>query len=123
MSSFALIAMGAVTATMAVSSAGASRSSSGSMANAYADNALSITNAFQNAASKRYAAAEKARTIAFFLTKEEEDGMVLLGIDLESGDEIGRVPMHEKEPQFMVDATGNRVYYFRNKTELLAYDF
>ncbi len=49
--------------------------------------------------------------------------MVLMGIDLTTGSEIGALPMAEKDPQFMVDAIGNRVYYFRNRNELLAYDF
>jgi len=31
--------------------------------------------------------------------------------------------MAEKSPHFMVDAIGSRVYYFRGKSELLAYDF
>ena len=115
--------LGAVTATMAVASAGGARTSSSySTSQAYADSALNITSAFQNSVAKRYAAAEKARSVAFFLTKEEE-GMVLLGINLGDGNEVGRIPMDEKEPQFMVDDIGNRVYYFRNKTELLAYDF
>ena len=49
--------------------------------------------------------------------------MVLLGIDMTNGSDIGRIPMTEKEPQFMVDAIGSRVYYFKDKKELLAYDF
>ena len=87
------------------------------------DTTLNITNSFQQAVAERYAAAEKARNVAFFLTTEKEEGMVLMGIDIETGTEIGKVPMEEKEPQFMVDAPGSRVYYFRNKKELLAYDF
>ncbi len=121
-SGFALIAMGAVTATMAVANASGSRSTSGMTSQAYADSALMVTDAFQDSVSRRYAAAEKSSSVAFFLTKEEE-GMVLLGIDLDSGEEVGRVPMDEKEPQFMVDAIGSRVYYFKDKKELLAYDF
>jgi outer membrane protein assembly factor BamB len=122
MNSFALIAMGAVTATMAVANAQGSWSTTGATSQAYADSALLVTGAFQNSVAKRFAAAEKARTTAFFLTKEDDE-IVLLGIDLADGGEVGRIPMDEKEPQFMVDAVGNRVYYFRNKTELLAYDF
>jgi hypothetical protein len=49
--------------------------------------------------------------------------MLLIGIDLASGDEVGRIPMRDKEPQFMVDAIGSRVYHFKDKTELLAYNF
>ncbi len=44
-------------------------------------------------------------------------------VDLATGDEVGRIPMAEKEPQFMVDDIGNRVYYFKDKTEVIAYDF
>ncbi len=122
MNSFALMAMGAVTATMAVANAQGAWSTTGATSGAYTDSALMVTGAFQNSVAKRFAAAEKARTTAFFLTKED-DAMVLLGIDLADGSEVGRIPMDEKEPQFMVDAIGNRVYYFRNKTELVAYDF
>lgn len=124
MSSFALIAMGAVTATVAAgNAAGARTSSSWATSNAYANSALSVTNAFQDVAAKRYAAAEKARTIAFFLTKEEEEGMVLMGIDLATGDEVGRIAMNDKEPQFMVDDIANRVYYFKDKMTIEAHDF
>jgi len=124
MSPFALIAMGAVTAVVVAERAGPTRASGGGFTSQrMLDTTLNISNSFQAAVAARYAAAEKARNLAFFLTKEEEDGMVLMGIDLSSGSEIGRIPMTEKEPQFMVDALGSRVYYFRNKKELLAYDF
>lgn len=122
MSSFALIAMGAVTAVVAVERAGPTRAVGGLQGSRMLDSTLNITSSFQSAVNERFAAAEKAKTIAFFLTKEDE-GMVLLGIDLATGNEVGRIPMAEKEPQFLVDDIGNRVYYFKDKTELLAYDF
>ena len=123
MSPFALIAMGAVTAVIAVERAAQTRAYGGGyQSRQMLDSTLNISNSFQTAVAARFAAAEKAENLAFFMTKEEE-GMVLMGIDLSNGEEIGKVPMAEKEPQFMVDAIGNRVYYFRNKNELLAYDF
>jgi len=120
MSPFALIAMGAVTTAVAVGSA--SQAGGGWQSQSALDSTLRISNSFQDAVSSRYAAAEKGKNVAFFLTKEEE-GMVLMGIDLNGGAEVGRIPMTEKEPQFMVDAIGSRVYYFKDKTELIAYDF
>jgi outer membrane protein assembly factor BamB len=120
MSPFALIAMGAVTTAVAVGSA--TQAGGGWQSRSALDSTLRVSSSFQNAVSSRYAAAEKGKDIAFFLTKEEE-GMVLLGIDLNGGAEVGRIPMTEKEPQFMVDAVGSRVYYFKDKTELIAYDF
>ncbi len=122
MSSFALIAMGAVTAVIAVESAGATRAAGGWQGRQMLDSTLNISESFEKAVATRYAAAEKARNVAFFLTREEDE-IVLLGIDLGDGAEVGRIPMAEKEPQFMVDAIGSRVYYFRNKTEMVAYDF
>jgi len=122
MSPIALIAMGAVTTAVAVGSAGPTRSAGGWQSRSMLDSTLAISNSFQNAVSSRYAAAEKGRNVAFFLTKEEE-GMLLVGIDLSTGDEVGRIPMAEKEPKFMVDAIGSRVYHFKDGKELLAYDF
>lgn len=123
MSPFALVAMGAITAFVAVESAGPTRAAGGGWTSqSMLDSTLAISNSFEAAVTARYAAAEKGKNIAFFLTKEEE-GMLLIGIDLSSGEEVGRIPMAEKEPQFMVDAIGSRVYYFKDKTELVAYDF
>jgi len=124
MSTFALVAMGAVTAYVVTERAGPTRAAGGGYSSqGMLNSTLAISNSFQAAVAKRHAAAERARNVAFFLTKDDEDGMVLMGIDLATGSEIGSVPMAEKEPQFMVDALGSRVYYFRNKNELLAYDF
>ena len=40
------------------------------------------------------------------------------------GSEVGSIPMADKEPQFMVDAIGRRVYYFSaGGGELVAYSF
>ena len=124
MNPFALIAMGAVTAVVVAERAGPTRMRGGGFdSQRMLDTTLNISNSFQAAVAARYAAAEKERDLAFFLTKEEKDGVVLMGIDLTNGSEIGQIPMTEKEPQFMVDAFGSRVYYFRNKKELIAYDF
>ena len=117
MSPFALIAMGAVTATMI---AGEARSLGSGYSNF--DGTMMVASSFQNAVAARYAAAQAERHLSFFLTKEEE-GMALVGINLRDGEEVGRIPMEEKEPRFMVDAIGSRVYYFRGGNELLAYDF
>ena len=73
-------------------------------------------------ADKSDPVAQKSRNLAFFLTKGE-DSLLLTGIDLASGVVVGEIPMAEKEPQFMVDAIGNRVYYFTPGAELRAFDF
>ena len=123
MSPFALIAMGAVTTAVAVGNAGPTRAAGGGwQSQSMLNSTLAISNSFQDAVSSRFAAAERGKNVAFFLTKEEE-GMLLIGIDLSNGEEVGRIPMAEKEPQFMVDAIGSRVYHFKDKSQILAYDF
>ena len=117
---FTLVAMGALTAYMVADSASADTSSWQDQQ--LLDNALAMSSGFEAAVAARYAATEKSRNLAFFLT-QEEDGIVLVGIDLLDGVVVGQIPMTEKNPQFMVDAIGSRVYYFREKSELLAYDF
>ncbi len=121
MNSFALIAMGAVTAAAAVGNMYGSAGTPG-MASSYAQSTQNLTGSYASMVSARYAAAEKARNIAFFMTREEKQ-MMLVGIDLTNGQEIGEIPMTEKEPTFKVDAISNRVYYFRDKTQIAAYDF
>jgi outer membrane protein assembly factor BamB len=116
----ALVAMGAVTAYMVADRAGEDISSWGDQQRL--SNVLAMSSGFEAAAAARYAAAEKSRNLAFFLT-QEEDGIALVGIDLLNGVVVGQIPMAEKSPHFMVDAIGSRVYYFRGKNELLAYDF
>ena len=120
---FALVAMGAVTAAVAVGNAGYAYNSGGYAASHTAlDSTLNLTESFQDSISKRFASSEAAREVAFFLTTEEE-GRMLVAIDLNTGEEIGEIPMQEKEPRFMVDNWINRVYHFKDQEQVIAYDF
>lgn len=116
---FALVAMGAVTTGVAV---GNSRGawSSGSASTLKSTNRIS--NAYQDEASKRFAASERSEQLAFFLTMQDK-ARQLIGINLSTGEEVGSVPMAEKAPQFMVDAQGRRVYHFEGSGRLNAFAF
>ena len=70
----------------------------------------------------RHAISDKARDVAFFLTKQDKN-LSLVGIDLNDGSVVGTISMAETAPQFMIDAIAGRAYYFKDKIELLAYDF
>jgi outer membrane protein assembly factor BamB len=119
----ALVAMGAVAAYIVADSANSADAYGAGSSNQWSfDSNLAMSSGFEAAVAARYTAAEKSRNLAFFLTKRE-DGIVLAGIDLLNGIVVGEIPMAEKKPHFMVDAIGSRVYYFREKSELLAYDF
>jgi outer membrane protein assembly factor BamB len=116
----ALAAMGAVTALNTLGNTGLH--SGWSTRNVALGNALNVSSAFEGEVSKRYAAAEKADNLGFFLTTAEE-GMQLMGINLDSGEEVGAVPMKEKEPQFQVDSLSNTVYYIRDSSVVTSHSF
>ena len=92
------------------------------MARSYSSSTQSINKAFQGMVASRYAASESNAHVGFFLTKED-DARFLVGLDLESGERVGAIPMKEKEPNFMVDAIAGRVYYFAGDSRVAAYDF
>jgi len=119
----ALVAMSAVTVGASYGNAiGARSSSSFSTANAYAGSTADINKAFQGLVSSRYAASESDASVGFFLTVEDDDRF-LVGLDMQSGERVGAIPMKEKEPNFMVDAIAGRVYYFADNARIAAYDF
>lgn len=123
MNGLALVAMSAVAAGASYGNAIQSRSSSSfSTANAFAGSTANINNAFQAMVSSRFAASETDANVGFFLTKEDDDRL-LVGLDMQTGDRIGAIPMKEKEPRFMVDAIDRLVYYFAGSTRVAAYDF
>ena len=72
--------------------------------------------------SKRHATAEQDENIGFFLTQEEKQ-LMIVGLDLGTGEEVGSIPMTEKTPEFTVDALSGRVYYFAKEGRLQAFDF
>ncbi len=122
-SGLALVAMSAVTVGASYGNAvGARSSSSYSTANAFANSTADINKAFQGMVSNRFAASESDANVGFFLTKED-DARFLVGLNMQTGDRVGAIPMKEKEPQFMVDALARRVYYFEDQKRIAAYDF
>ena len=74
-----------------------------------------------DAAEKR-ASSAGGDDLGFFLTTAES-GMQLIGINLATGEEVGTVPMAEKQPRFKVDKLSNTVYYMRGNEEVVAYPF
>lgn len=115
-------------ATMALTAMGnAGMHSDWSTRNAKLDSSLNSADKMGAIMSRRFAAAEQAGNLGFFLTKAGEElpgaSLQLLGIDYDSGESIGVVPIEEKEPVFTVDNLGRRVYYFHKEKEVRAFGF
>ena len=121
--SFALMAMGAVTATASLGNAAQSWSSTSfATRSSLQSSTANINNAYQNMASKRFAQSQRAQDIGFFLTQDDKQRK-LVGLDLQTGNEIGEIEMPEKEPQFSVDTLSSTVYYFPGGNRIRAVSY
>lgn len=114
-------------AAMAFTSLGnAGYHTSMSTRNSKVDSSLSSATKLGTVMTRRYAAAEQAGNLGFFLTKADKEsgnGLQLVGLNLTTGKEIGAVPIEEKEPVFTVDNIGRKVYYFHKQKEIRAFGF
>ena len=121
--SFALMAMGAVTATASLGNAAQSwGSTSFATRSSLQSSTANINNAYQNMASKRFAQSQRAQDLSFFLTQDGKTRK-LIGLDLQTGSELGEIEMSEKEPQFSVDALSSTVYYFPGGNRIRAVSY
>ena len=73
-------------------------------------------------ASKRFAQSQRAQDIGFFLTQDDKQRK-LVGLNLQTGNEIGEIEMPEKEPQFSVDTLSSTVYYFPGGNRIRAVSY
>ncbi len=101
----------------------------------YATGQSSMSGASQNITStfarmdrymdKRYSKSQSGQEHAFILTKvtgEEGSGIGILAINLATGNTDGEFIFNEKEPEYTVDHPGGRVYFFKGKKTIVAYD-
>lgn len=115
-------------ATMALSAVGnAGMHTSWAARDAKLGNSLANADKLGSFMSRRFAAAQQAGRLSFYLTKAGDDmpdaKLQLMGINLASGDTVGAVPIDEKEPVFTVDNIGRKVYYFYKGNEIRAFGF
>ena len=75
-------------------------------------------------AGQRRAATEAGDEHAFVLTQVEEGrkkGIGLIGINLESGEGDKQILLNDKKPEYSVDESLNRLFYFKGGKQLTAY--
>lgn len=63
-------------------------------------------------------------TCSYLLTSVEDGkqkGVGLLGIDLGSGDPAKKIILGTKEPEYQVDEAANRIFFFKDKDTIIAY--
>lgn len=121
------IAMFAVTAAAAVygngQAAGSGFGSSGysSGVNMIHSN-LDSYNKYTEKAAKRAGSSKSSENYTYILTKVEKD-IGILGVNLKSGETDRELVLKEKEPDYRVDEPMNRVFHFKGKDTVVAYQF
>ena len=119
--SLALLAAGAVTTAASVGGAQGAWASP-SQQRRWSQSVTDLSGSLQDMAARRFSTSERARNVAFFLTKDKKE-MRLVGIDLTTGEEVGTVAMTEKSPLFTVDPVTNTVFHLEDATAVVAHTY
>lgn len=74
---------------------------------------------------KRFSKTKSGERYAFILTHVEagaDKGIGIAAIDLQTGDTNDQFILGDKDPEYVVDEPAGRVYYFKGKKKILAFD-
>lgn len=125
---FANIAMFAVTAAAAVYGNGQAMASGGVGTSGYNSGVNTIHsnldryNSYTEKAAKRAGGAKSSESYSYVLTKVEKD-IGIVGVNLASGETDRQLVLKEKEPNYAVDEPANRIFHFKGKDSVVAYQF
>jgi outer membrane protein assembly factor BamB len=122
------IAMFAVTAAAAVYGNGQAAASGGFATSGYSSGVNTIHsnldryNAYTEKAMARAGASKSSQNYTYIITKLEKD-IGVVGVNLATGETDRELPLKEKEPEYTVDEQLNRVFHFKGKDTVVAYQF
>jgi outer membrane protein assembly factor BamB len=125
---FGNIAMFAVTAAAALYGNGQAMASGGIGSSGYSQGVNTIHsnldryNRYTEKASKRAGQSKATEAYTYILTKVEKD-IGVVGVNLATGETDRELPLKEKEPEYTVDEPMNRVFHFKGKDSIIAYQF
>jgi hypothetical protein len=122
------IAMFAVTAAAAVYGNGQAMASGGYGSSGYSSGVNTIHsnldryNSYTEKAAKRAGGSKSSEAYTYILTNVEKD-IGVVGVNLATGETDRTVTLKEKEPEYTVDEPMNRVFHFKGKNTVVAYQF
>ena len=124
---FGMIAMFAVTAAISVQ--GNAMGMQGGVGSAQYDSGVQMTHSaldsYNKQAGKRKSATKGSDSFSFMLTKVEDGtakGVGLLGINLANGEGEKKFVLGSSEPEYRVDEAIGRLFYFKGKDSIVAYE-
>lgn len=122
---FGMVALFAVTAAASLQgNAMAMQSGDYSSGGSGAQLVHSSLDRYNSQAGKRKEATKSSDSFSFMLTKVEdggEKGIGLLGINLATGEGDKKFVLDTKEPDYRIDETINRLFFFKGKDSIIAY--
>lgn len=122
------IAMFAVTAAAAVYGNGQAMASGGIGSSGYNSGVNTIHsnldryNSYTEKATKRAGGSKSSEAYTYIITNVEKD-IGVVGVNLATGETDRTLPLKEKEPEYSVDEPMNRVFHFKGKNSIIAYQF
>lgn len=119
-----LFAVTAVAATAGNAQAASAPSYSSSQYSSGVGNIHSALDRYNSAAGKRKSATRSAGNYAYVLTNVEEGrkkGVGLMGISLDTGEADKQILLQDKQPEYIVDHTTGRLFYFDKGRQIVAY--
>ncbi|WP_414664493.1 outer membrane protein assembly factor BamB family protein [Horticoccus sp. 23ND18S-11] len=79
-------------------------------------------NKYTEKAAARAGSSKASQAYTYILTKVEKD-IGVVGVNLATGETDRELPLKDKEPEYMVDEPMNRVFHFKGKSTVVAYQF
>lgn len=122
------IAMFAVTAAAAVYGNAQAAASGSYMSSGYSSGVNTIHsnldryNKYTEKAAKRAGGSKSSQAYSYVLTTVEKD-IGVVGVNLTTGETDRTLTLKEKEPDYTVDEPMNRIFHFKGKNTVVAYQF
>jgi hypothetical protein len=79
-------------------------------------------NSYTEKLAKRAGGVKSSEAYSYVLTKVEKD-IGIVGVNLASGETDRQLVLKEKEPNYTVDEAANRIFHFKGKDSVVAYQF
>jgi hypothetical protein len=121
-------ALFAVTAAAALYGNGQVAASGGLASSGYSSGVSTIHsnldryNQYTEKAAKRAGSSKSSQAYTYILTKLDKD-IGVVGVNLATGDTDRELSLKEKEPEYCIDEPMNRVFHFKGKSSIVAYQF
>ncbi len=122
------VAMFAVTAAAALYGNGQVAASGGFASSGYSSGVNTIHsnldryNQFTEQRARRAGGSRSSQAYTYILTKVDKD-IGVVGVNLATGETDRELVLKEKEPEYTVDEPMNRVFHFKGKKAIVAYQF